>query len=231
MLESELLHTLGSYLVQHPEELIRMLRNAALLRFGVPLAALRWAAARGNGSALPRDVTLEAVPPGLRIGMTVDVMGARLRVSALVFIEQIRIHAEELRLELRVNEVRLSLLGASNSPLAALIQSGALDLSKVGNLVAVMPRRPAFLVEAKGERIVLDLKRIPALSGQLIEKLIGLVTPIVTIKGVATDLEHVDVEFGVLSGGVASAVGAWKEIALGALASVRGGGRWAQNRE
>jgi hypothetical protein len=231
MLESELLQTLGSYLVQHPEELIRMLRNASLLKLGVPLAALRWAAARSKGNALPRDVTLEAAPPGLRIGMTVDAMGTGLRVSALVFIEQIRLDAEELRLELRVSEVRLSLLGASNSPLAALIQSGALDLSKIGNLVAVMPRRPAFLVEAKGERIVLDLKRIPALSGQLVEKVLGLVTPLVTIKGVATDLEHLDVEFGVLSGGVAGAVGAWKEIALATLASVRGVERRTQNRQ
>jgi hypothetical protein len=231
MLEPELLQTFGSYLVQHPEELIRMLRNAALLKFGVPLAALRWAAAHSKGSALPRDVTLEAVPPGLRIGMTVEVMRAELRVSALIFIEQIRLDAEELRLELRVSEVRLSLLGASDSPLAALIQSGALDLSRIGNLVAVMPRRPAFLVEAKGERIVLDLKRIPALSGQFVESVLGLVTPLVTIKGVATDVEHLDVEFGVLSGGVASAVSAWKQMALATVARVRGGEWRSQSRE
>jgi len=231
MLEPELLQTLGSYLVQHPEELIRMLRNAALFKFGVPLAAIRWAAAHQKGGAVPRDVTLEAVPPGLRIGMTVEVMDAQLRVSALVFIEQIRLDADELRLELRVSEVRLALLSASDSPLAALIQSGALDLSRIGNLVAVMPRRPAFLIEAKGERIVLDLKRIPVLSGQLVESVLGLVTPLVTIKGVATDLEHLDIEFDVLSGGLASALGAWKQIALATVARVRGGERGPQNRD
>jgi hypothetical protein len=46
MLESKLLQKLGSYLFQHPDELVRLLRNAALFKFGVPLAALR-------GSACP----------------------------------------------------------------------------------------------------------------------------------------------------------------------------------
>jgi hypothetical protein len=146
--------------------------------------------------------------------MSIELMGTPLRVSALLFIEQVQLSAEELRFELRLNEVKLSLLGESESPLAALIRSGALDLGKIGNLVSVMPRRPAFLVEAKGDRIVLDLKRHRAFSGERIQKLLGLVTPLITVKGVATDEEHVDVQFDVLRGGVAGAVDAWKALLL-----------------
>jgi len=212
MLEPELLQKLGSYLFQHPDELLRIARNAVLLKFGVPLAAVRWAVLRNGGQRLPRDLSLEAVPPGLRIGMSVELMGTPLRVSALMFIEGIRLAPEELRIELRLNEVKLSLLGDSNSPLAALIRSGALDLTKVGNLVGVMPKRPAFLVEAKGDRIVLDLKRHPAFAGQRVEKLLGLVTPLISVKGVATDQEHIDLEFDLLRQGVSGAVDAWKTL-------------------
>jgi hypothetical protein len=220
-IESKLLQKLGSYLFQHPDELLRLLRNAALFRLGVPIAALRWAAARNNSKAngAPagkgvRDVSLEAVPPGLRIGLSVELMGTPLRVSALLFIEHVQLGPEELRLELRVNDVQLNLLGESDSPLAALIRSGALDLGKIGNLVAVMPRRPAFLVEAKDDRIVLDLKRHRAFSNRRLQKLVGLLTPLITVKAVATDQEHLDVQFDVLRGGVSGAVDAWKAILL-----------------
>jgi len=220
-LESKLLQKLGSYLFQHPDELIRLLRNAALFKLGVPLAALRWAAARSNKQAngAPagkgmRDVSLEAVPPGLRVGLSVELMGTPLRVSAVLFIEHVQLSPEELRVELRVNEVQLTLLGQSDSPLAALIRSGALDLGKIGNLVAVMPRRPAFLVEAKDDRIVLDLKRHRAFSSRRLQKLVGLLTPLITVKAVATDQEHLDVQFDLLRGGVSGAVDAWKSILL-----------------
>jgi hypothetical protein len=152
------------------------------------------------------------VPPGIRIAASVELMGAKMRAGALIFVEQIRLGTDELRIELRVSDVSLRLLERSDSPLAALIQSGALDLEKLGNLVAVMPRRPAFLVDASGDRIVIDLKRHPAFSGERVERLLGLITPLVTVTGVQTDLEHLDVELGVLSRGVAGAVASWRAL-------------------
>ena len=161
MRQSEVLTAAGKYLAQNPEELLRVVRKAVSLELGVPLAALRWFAARGR--KVPRDIVVEAVPPGIRVGATVEVMGTRLRASSAIFVEGVRLSADELRFELRFDETQLTLLGNSTSPLAALIQSGALDLTKLGNLVAVMPKRPAFLLEAKGDRVVIDLKRHPAL--------------------------------------------------------------------
>jgi hypothetical protein len=212
MLKPEVLRTVGNYLVEHPDELVRIVRNAASLRFGVPLAALRWIAARVGGRRAPTDLAIEAVPPGIRVGATLELMGARVRASALVFVDGIRLSSDELRLELRVAEVALVLLNESPSPLAALIRSGALDLTKPGNLVAVMPRRPDFLVEAKGDRIVLDLKRHAAFSGRRMETLLSLITPLVTVTGVATDREHLDVELGVLDQGVGAAVASWRSL-------------------
>jgi hypothetical protein len=212
MLNPEVLQRACNYLAEHPEELVRMLRNAAGLRFGVPLAALRFMASRATGRRAPTDIEIEAVPPGIRIAASVELMGAKMRAGALIFVEQIRLGTDELRIELRVSDVSLRLLERSDSPLAALIQSGALDLEKLGNLVAVMPRRPAFLVDASGDRIVIDLKRHPAFSGERVERLLGLITPLVTVTGVQTDLEHLDVELGVLSRGVAGAVASWRAL-------------------
>jgi hypothetical protein len=160
---------------------------------------------------LPTDVIVEAVPPGIRLGATLELMGAKLRVSSLVYVEGVRLSSEELRFELRFNEAEIRLLDESSSPLAALIRSGALDLTKLGNLIAVMPRRPALLVEAKGDRVVIDLKRHPALSTQRAEMLLRLITPIVTITEVGTDAEHLDVKLGLFEEGLRAAIDAFRD--------------------
>jgi hypothetical protein len=214
MLDAEVLRTVGRYFVEHPEELARIARNAAALKFGVPLAAVRWLATRAGSMArrAPSDVLIEAVPPGVRVGATLELMGTRLRASALIFVEELSLRTTELRVELRLAEVSLSLLDGSDSPLGALIRSGALDLTKVGNLVGVMPRRPSFLVEAKGDRIVLDLKRHPLFGSQKIETVLALLTPLVNLKGVSTDLEHIDFEFALFEQGLSAALQTWRSL-------------------
>jgi hypothetical protein len=211
MRRSEVLTAIGKYLAEHPDELARVVRNAKALKVGVPLAALRWLAARGKGRRLPTDVIVEAVPPGIRLGATLELMGSKLRASSLVFVERVRLSPEELRFELRFKEAEISLLDESSSPLAALIRSGALDLTKLGNLIAVMPKRPVYLVEAKGDRVVVDLKRLPALSTERAELLLRLITPIVTITEIGTDSEHLDLKLALFEAGVRAAIEAFRD--------------------
>src|SRR4051794_6914698 len=64
----EIAGAVGNYLKDHPEELWRLLRNALAMRFGVPLAALRWLAVKGGGQKAPKDLEIESVPPGVRLG-------------------------------------------------------------------------------------------------------------------------------------------------------------------
>lgn len=201
-----------SYFLEHPEELTRIVRNAAALRFGIPLAALRWAASQAKGRRAPTDITIEAAPPGIRVAATVPLMGTEVRASALVVVDDIQLNADELRVELRVTEVDLTLVEGGESPLAALVQSGALDLSKLGNLIGAMPRRPDFLLEADGDRIVLDLKKHPLMQGPRAEKLLGLITPLLTITAVSTAEEHLDVELSLLQRGLGAAVASWKTL-------------------
>ena len=211
MRRSEVWTAIGKYLAEHPDELRRIARNAAALKVGVPLAALRWLATRGGGRRLPTDVVVEAVPPGVRLGATLELMGSKLRASSLVFVERVRLSPEELRFELRFKEAEISLLDESSSPLAALIRSGALDLTKLGNLIAVMPKRPAYLVEAKGDRVVIDLKRLPALSTERAELLLRLITPIVTVTEIGTESEHLDLKLALFEAGVRAAIEAFRD--------------------
>jgi hypothetical protein len=205
-----MLEAAGAYLKQHPEELVRAARNLIALRLGVPLDALRWLVGQARGKRVPKNVEIDAVPPGVRLGATLELMNTPIRASAIVYVEGVGISTSELRIELRLAEVKLKVLDdTAESPVAALIRSGALDLSKPGNLAAFMPKRPAVLVEAVDDRLVLDLKRHPKLaSNEKLERALRLLVPVVTVRSIATDDDHLDLALRAFPEGVAVAVGA-----------------------
>jgi hypothetical protein len=191
----------------HPEELGRAVRSALGLRFGVPLAALRWLGEQAERSGKVEDFQIESVPPGLRLGGSVDAMNTPIRVSAVVYVERVVFNEEELTVALRLEDVSLKLNGESDSPLAALIKSGALDLSNPGTLVNFMPRRSPVLAEAKGNRVVLDLMRDAKIGkNPLVRRAVSLLTSFVTLHGVETDAKHLDIAFRALPTGVGGAV-------------------------
>ncbi|HVY27288.1 MAG TPA: hypothetical protein VHB79_12100 [Polyangiaceae bacterium] len=199
----------SKYLRDHPEELLRALRNLLALRFGVPLDALRFFAGRAKGKKAPKDLLLEAVPPGLRVGATVDLMGTPVRAGADIFIERVSITPEELRFEIRLDKVSLRVADdAPESPIAALLRSGALDLSRPGNLAAYMPKRPALLVDAKDDRVVIDLMRHPKIAkNPRAIRTVALLAPLLTVAGIESDSEHLDVALRVFPEGLREAVG------------------------
>ncbi|MCC6216851.1 MAG: hypothetical protein IT376_18475 [Polyangiaceae bacterium] len=207
MRPTEALQAAAGYLKRHPEELVRAARNALDLRFGVPVAALRWLAGQAKGRKAPKDIEIEAVPPGLRASATVDLMGNSVRASAIVVIERVCLTPDELRFEIRLRDVTLEILQAApDSPVATLLLSGALDLSKPGNLVNFMPKKPPILVEAEGDRIVLDLRKHPKLANARAEKIIGLVTSLVSVRAIESDWDHLELELETLPDGVVEAV-------------------------
>jgi hypothetical protein len=197
-----------AYLKEHPEEFVRALKNALALRFGVPIAALRWMAGRVRGKRAPKDIEIGAVPPGVRVAATIDLMGTTVRASAVIYVEELRfVPNETLRIGLRLSEVSLKVLDDSETPVAALLRSGALDLSKPGNLAAYMPKRPPMLVEARDDRVVLDLMKHPKIgSDPKLQRLLSVLLPLVTVSGVETDPEHLDVRFRAFPEGLAEVV-------------------------
>lgn len=203
----ETVEALRSYLRTHPEELGRAVRSALGLRFGVPLAALRWLAQQAERTGKVEDFKIDSVPPGLRLAANLDLMNTPVRAGAIVFVERVVFNDEELTVALRLEEVSLKLNGESESPIAALIKSGALDLTNPGNLVNFMPNRSPVLAEANGNRIVLDLMRDPNVGkNPLVRRAVSLLTSFVTLHGVETDTKHLDIAFRALPTGLGGAV-------------------------
>ena len=202
----------AAYVRRHPEELLRAVRNAVGMRFGVPIVALRWLAANLDGKKAPKDVEISAVPPGVRVAATVDLMGTTVRASAVVVIEALKLDAETLRIEIRLREVAMKCLDdRQETPVAALLRAGALDLSRPGNLAAYMPKRPALLVEAKDDRIVLDLMKHPKLARDVrLKRALNALVPLVTVSAIESDPEHLDVALRAFPDGLGEVVAGFR---------------------
>ena len=198
------------YLRQHPEEILRQLKNSSRLRFGLPLAALQWIATEfeSNSSGGPQNIEIGSAPPGLRIKATVEQMGTLVRADCIVVVERIVLDAQQARVELRLRNVSLTLVDDSvQTPLAALIRSGTLDVTRLASLVAYLPSRPAVLIEALDDRLVLDLMKIPKLGAdQRVRQLIGVLSNILAVKTVSSDFEHLDVALRALPQGLFGAL-------------------------
>ena len=181
------------YVRKNPDELVKAAVNAATLRFGVPISGVRWLLSQAKlPKKAPRDIDIGTAPPAIRIGLSVEAMGTPLRASAAIRIDGIELSLDSMRVGFRLSDVKLALIGESDTAVATLIKSGALDLSKPGNLVKFLPKRPPAIVEADGDRIVIDLMRVPALaeSGWL-RRALAVVTPIVSVRAIEADRDHV----------------------------------------
>lgn len=186
-----LLSAAVGYIRKNPDEVVKAAVNAATLRFGIPIAALRYLAAQATGKKAPKDIEIGSSPPALRLAATVNANGTTLRASAAIRVDEISITAESIRVGVRLNDVKLALIGESDAPIATLIKSGALDLSKPGNLIRHIPKRPPMIVEAGGDRVVIDLLKIPKLATNgRIRRILSVITPILGIRAIETDRDH-----------------------------------------
>ena len=198
------------YLRRNPTELIYVARHAAGLRIVLPLDALRWLSDQSKGGKrAPKDVVIGGKPPAITVAATIDLMGTQVRAGAAIKFEELRLGADELRVVLRLSDVTMQALGDSNTPVAALLKSGALDLSKPGNLANFLPKRPPALVEARDDVIVLDLMKVPKLAENArLRRLLGVVTPVFVIRDVRVADDHIILSWRPRPAGVLSAVAA-----------------------
>jgi hypothetical protein len=201
------------YVKKNPDELLKAAVNAAGLRFGVPLAGLRWLSSQAKlPKKAPQDIEIGSAPPAIRLSATVDAMGTPVRASAAIRIDEIDIGPDSMRVGIRLSDVKLALIGDSDAPVATLIKSGALDLSKPGNLVKFIPKRPPTIVEAEGDRIVLDLMKDPKIAGNpRLKRMLTILTPVVGIRAIETDRDHLYVALRATPRGLLQAARAFRE--------------------
>jgi hypothetical protein len=208
----EFLSKAAGYVRKNPDEVVKAAVNAATLRFGVPLAALRFLADQATGRKAPRDIEISASPPALRLAATVDAMGTWVRASAAIRIDEVSLTRDSIRVGIRLTDVKLALVGDSDAPIATLIKSGALDLSKPGNLIRHIPKRPAAIVEAGGDRVVIDLIKVPKIAKNArVRKLLGVITPILGIRAIETDRDHLYVALKASPAGLSRSIEAIRE--------------------
>ncbi len=170
------------YVRRNPLSLISAVREAARLRLTIPLDLVRWGLGRINSDKVG-DFTVAASPPGIELGLVAQVMGNGIRVGGVVKIEEVTFTAESLRLAIRLNGLRVEPLSSGPGPIQALLASGAIDLSKPGNLVTFLPKRPAMLIEAEGDRLVFDLLKVPALAKNAkLRRALGALAPVLAVR-------------------------------------------------
>ncbi|NVB37151.1 hypothetical protein G6O69_04865 [Pseudenhygromyxa sp. WMMC2535] len=197
------------YLRRNPEELSRILRNAIGMRLGVPLGAFRWLAGELADSDKVEDLEIGAVAPGLRMAATFDLMDTRVRAGAVLYIDRIALTGDEMRLELRLEDVSLIPVETKKSQISALLVTRSLDLSRPGDLMQHLPDMPSFIVDAHANRVVIDLMRVPKLAKDpLIRHALGLMTALLTLDGIETEGDHLDLMFKPLPQGFVAAADA-----------------------
>ena len=204
-------------MAKNPTTMLSMARHALGMRIAVPLDALRWFIANTPPSKkAPQDVTITPRPPAIGIGATVDLMGTTVRAGASIRVDQIEVGEEKFRVSLRLSDVNMKVLGESATPVAGLIKSGALDLSKPGNLAKFMPKRPAVLVEAHDDVIVLDLMQNPKIASNLrVRGILGTLTPVVQVAGMSTEGDFLILQLRASPFGLPRAINAARQLAAG----------------
>jgi hypothetical protein len=209
-----LLSAAVDYVRRNPDELVRAAVNAAGLRFGVPIAGLRWLTSQAKlPRKAPKDIEIGSSPPAIRVGLSVDAMGTPVRASAAIRIDEIELSPDTMRIGIRLNDVKLALIGDSSTPVATLIKSGALDLSKPGNLVKFLPKLPPAIVQADDDRIVIDLMKVPALAkNELLRRALAIVTPVMNVRAVETDRDHLYIALKASPRGLPQAIAALRAL-------------------
>ena len=211
------LRSASRFVVKNPAAMFNIARHALGLKIAVPLDAMRWFIANTPpGKSAPQDVTVNARPPAIDVGATVDLMGTTVRASASIKIEELRLGPDQLRVKVRLGNVALKLLGESFTPVAGLIKSGALDLSKPGNLAKFMPKRPDVLIEAQDDYIVLDLMKNPKIrQNDKVRRVLETLTPVVNVTSIATDGDMLVIGLRATPLGFPRALSAARQLAAG----------------
>jgi len=205
-------------MMRNPTTMLSMARHALGMRIAVPLDSMRWFIANTPPSKkAPQDVTITPRPPAVGLGATIDLMGTTVRAGASIRVEQLEVSDTAFKVTLKLSDVTMKVLGESFTPVAGLIKSGALDLSKPGNLAKFMPKRPAILVEAHDDTIVIDLmKNEKFAANDRVRGILATLTPVVQVAGLSTEGDFLILQLRASPFGLPRALNAARALAAGA---------------
>lgn len=211
------LRSAGRFMVKNPTTMLSMARHALGMRIAIPLDTMRWFISNTPPSKkAPQDITITPRPPAISLGATIDLMGTTVRAGASIRTENIQISDHSVKVTLRLSDVTMKVLGESFTPLAGLLKSGALDLSKPGNLAKFMPKRSPVLVEAHDDVVVIDLMQSPKFANNdKVRAALNTLTPVVQVAGMSTEGDFLILQLKASPFGIPRALHAARQLASG----------------
>ena len=136
-------------------------------------------------------------------------------------VEGIDYDGEKRRLHLRLRRVALATHEDAVGPLAAMIRDRRVDTARpadlIGSLMGSFPGLPAFVSEAAGERVVIDLLAIPQLAGHpYVRALLAPGSNLVGFTAIEAVDDPLEIKLSALPQGAAAAVRSALRKTLGA---------------
>lgn len=182
-----------------PAQALRLAMDALRGRLRIPLSLIRAQLAR-----YADKVTLQVEPasPGLIIRGDARALGAPIDFAARIDVDGVHVEGSRRTIRVRLTQVELSTPPDASGPLADAIRKGMIDTDNAATLIGNMLPLPDAIIEARGQHLVVDLMRIPA-----VERNIALRSALATASSYlgVTDIRISDdaivLQLGVLPGG------------------------------
>ena len=172
-------------------------------RISIPLSLIR-----GRMAGLSEKVAIEIEPasPGLRLQGNAHALGAPIQFSARIDADGIRVEGEQRTVRIRLSEVTLSTTDDAPGPLADAIRSGMIDTKHPATLIGNMVSLPDMVVAAEGQDVVIDLMKIPAIErDEFLKAALAAATSYVGVTGIRASDDALELQLGLLPGGVKEA--------------------------
>ncbi len=177
----------GRYTLDNLNLIPSMSKQVSKLQIPIPLDMFRWFATNipFKGPLVPSDITIEGDDQAVRITSTLTFMGAIFHTKLRIKVTDLIIDNDQCRIALYIDEVDLNVQGDANAPIAMLLKSGSLDLSKPGNILNFLPIKIPGVVSAKNNDITVDLFKIPVIAtNDVVRKIMSLLTPVINISAI-----------------------------------------------
>jgi hypothetical protein len=142
-------------------------------------------------------------------------LGAPFFFSAQVDAKGVEVEGDARKVRIRLSEVELSTTDHAPGPLADAIRNRLIDTANPASLLGNMTSLPAMIVETKGQDVVIDLMKAPAMErDERLRAALTAATSYLCVTGIEVIGDAVELRLGILPGGPKEAALATARAAL-----------------
>jgi hypothetical protein len=186
-----------------PGQALRLIMQTLGGRISIPLSLIR-----GRLAQMAQKVALdiESVSPGLRVSGATQALGAPIAFAARIDADGVYVKGDSRVVRIRLSEVELSTDEDAPGPLADAIRTGMIDTDNPATLIGNMISLPEMIVEAAGQDVVIDLTKLPAIQNdEMLRAAFAAATSYVCVTGIRISDDAIDLQLGLLPGGMKEA--------------------------